>query len=213
MTVSGVLLALAAAAVAGGLVWRLASRRQSLPCPVWLRWMVELDNPFARVARAAEIVASLGLEPGMRVLDAGCGPGRVTVPLAQAVGATGEIVALDMQAGMLSRAEEKTRGAGLGNVRFLQAGLGAGALPRAQFDRAILVTVLGEIPDRHAAMAELFAALKPGGLLSVTEMVFDPHFQGRATVTALAEAAGFRPGAFFGNRIAFTLHLEKPRGG
>ncbi len=27
-------------------LWQLASRRRSLPCPVWLRWLVELDNPF-----------------------------------------------------------------------------------------------------------------------------------------------------------------------
>lgn len=53
-------------------IWRLASRRQSLPCPVWLRWMVELDNPFTKTNRAAEIIRHLNLQPGMTVLDAGC---------------------------------------------------------------------------------------------------------------------------------------------
>lgn len=39
----------------------------------------------------------------MRVLDAGCGPGRLTIPLARQVGPTGEVVALDVQQGMLKR--------------------------------------------------------------------------------------------------------------
>jgi hypothetical protein len=57
------------------LAWRLASRRQSLPCPVWLRWLVELDNPFTRTNRAAYIVETLRLSQGMSVLDAGLRPG------------------------------------------------------------------------------------------------------------------------------------------
>ena len=76
----------AATVAAVALGWRFASRRRSLPCPVWLRWMVELDNPFAPVCRARAIVEHLDLAPGMTVLDGGCGPGRVTVPLARAVG-------------------------------------------------------------------------------------------------------------------------------
>lgn len=125
--------------------WRLASRRQNLPCPVWLRWLVELDNPFTKTNRAAFIVETLALSPGMAVLDAGCGPGRVTVPLAQGVGATGHVVALDIQPGMLARAKAKTTSAGLVNVEFVVAALGNGKLPSNYFDRAVLVTVLGMV--------------------------------------------------------------------
>jgi len=192
------------------LTWRFASRRHSLPCPVWLRWLVELDNPFTRTNRAAVIVRHLELQPGMAVLDVGCGPGRLTIPVARQVGQQGEVVAMDIQPGMLRRAREKAQTANLSNIRFLQAGAGEGKLERGRYDRALLVTVLGEIPDREAALKEIFDALKPGGILSVTEIIFDPHFQGRGTVLRLAGAVGFREKMFFGNRIAFTLNLEKP---
>ncbi len=192
-----------------GVTWRLASRRHSIPCPVWLRWLVELDNPFTKTNRAAVITDHLDLKPGMTVLDAGCGPGRLTIPIAQRVGKDGVVVALDIQPGMLKRAREKAQGVHVTNIQFVEAGLGQGALEHDRFDRAVLVTVLGEIPNREAALKEIHGALKSGGILSVTEIIFDPHFQSRGTVTRLAEAAGFKERAFFGNRIAYTLHLEK----
>jgi SAM-dependent methyltransferase len=191
-------------------VWRFASRRYSLPCPVWLRWLVELDNPFSDTYRADVIIQHLGLQPAMHVLDIGCGPGRLTIPIARQVGPQGEVRAIDIQPGMLQRVKEKARAANLNNIQFLQVGAGEGKLGRGRSDRALLVTVLGEIPNREAALKEIFEALKPGGILSVTEVIFDPHFQGRDTILRLAAMAGFKEKAFFGNRYSFTLNLEKP---
>lgn len=191
--------------------WRFASRRQSLPCPVWLRWLVELDNPFTKTNRSAVIIEHLNIQPEMSVLDMGCGPGRLTIPVAQKVGNRGKVVAVDIQAGMLRRAEEKALKAGVNNIEFVQAGSGEGKLGKSMFDRALLVTVLGEIPDREAAMQEIYDALRPGGILSITEIIFDPHFQRQSTVRKLARLTGFREKAVFGNAIAYTLHLEKPQ--
>lgn len=192
-----------------GLIWRLSSRRHELPCPAWLGWMVEMDNPFTKVNRARVIVGLLELTPGMTVLDAGCGPGRLTLPLAQAVGPQGQVLALDVQEEMLARVREKVQAAVLQNVQYQQGGLGEGKLPQAHFDRAVLVTVLGEIPDQVAALKEIYGALKPGGVLSVTEVIFDPHFQRRETVLQAARAAGFKEKNLFGRSLAYTLHLEK----
>jgi ubiquinone/menaquinone biosynthesis C-methylase UbiE len=114
---------------------------------------------------------------------------------------------------MLSRAQDKAIAANLTNIRFLQVGVGEGKLEPNQSDRALLVTVLGEIPDRPAALKEIFDALKPGGILSVTEIIFDPHYQRRSTILRLAAAVGFQEKTFFGNRFAFTLNLEKPKSG
>jgi len=213
VTVSLVVLLAIVAILLVATTWRLAARRQSLPCPVWLRWFVELDNPFTKTNRAAFIVETLALSKGMTVLDAGCGPGRLTVPLARSVGPAGRVVALDIQPGMLARAKAKTAAAGYTNVEFVAAALGDGTLPVEHFDRAVLATVLGEIPNRAAALAELFRALKPGGILAIVEVIFDPHFQSRNTVSGLAVSTGFRERAFFGHRLAYVIHFEKPNGG
>ncbi len=191
------------------LIWRLASRRQELPFPSWLGWMVEMDNPFTEVNRAAFIVEHLGLEPGMRVLDAGSGPGRLTLPPAAAVGPKGQMLALDIQEEMLARVRRKVQTTGLQNVQYLKAGLGDGKLAQVYFDRSILVTVLGEIPDQLAALIEIYIALKPGGILSMTEFIFDPHFQRQETVKRLAKSAGFQVKQLFGHKLAYTMHFQK----
>ena len=200
-----ILLGSIVAVLIASLIWR----RDALPCPTWLGWMVEMDNPFTEVNRARVIVGLLELAPGMKVLDAGCGPGRLTLPLAETIGPQGEVTALDIQEGMLARVRGKVQAAGLQNVQFLQAGLGAGKLAKAYYDRAVLVTVLGEIPDPLTALKEIHGALKPGGILSVTEVIFDPHFQKRETVLRLAQQAGFNEKNFFGKPLAYTIHLEK----
>ena len=209
MSLLYILPAVIAVIVLVAIIWRFSSRRHSLPCPVWLLWLFEFDNPFTKTNRAAVIIGHLGLQPGMAVLDAGCGPGRLTIPLARAVGEHGRMTAMDIQSGMLRRVEGKAQAANLTNIEYLNAGLGDGVLSPDSYDRALLVTVLGEIPDREAALKEIFAALKPGGILSITELIFDPHFQRRSTVEHLTASTGFRTKAFFGNKIAYTVHVEK----
>jgi ubiquinone/menaquinone biosynthesis C-methylase UbiE len=70
--------------------------------------------------------------------------------------------------------------------------------------------VLGEIPDKQAALREIHGALKPGGILSVTELLPDPHYQPQGKVRRLAAGAGFRLQARHGTWFAFTLNFQKP---
>ena len=188
--------------------WRLVSQRRSLPCPTSLSWL--LDNPLTAGYHSA-VLSRLELSPGLTILDAGCGPGLLTIPTAQAVGAQGSVLALDVQPGMIKRAQERATEAGLSNIRFLVAGLGEGRLPESAFDRALLVTVLGEIPDRLAALREIHRSLKPGGFLSITEVLPDPHYQSSRKTEALTVQAGFRIRNRYGNWFAFTLNVERPQ--
>lgn len=64
-------------------------------------------------------------------------------------------------------------------------------VPPGQFDIVILAHVLGEISDQDATLAGCFRALKGGGVLSVSEIVLDPHFVSQRAVTVLARRAGF----------------------
>ena len=186
--------------------WRLASHRRSLPCPTSLAAL--LDNPFTADYHA-KVVSRLELSPGLHVLDAGCGPGLLSTRIASAVAPQGRVLALDIQPGMIAKARARATAAGISNIDFLVAPLGDGKLPVTQFDRVLLVTVLGEIPDKLAALREIRASLRPGGFLSITEVLPDPHYQSIGKITALAQAAGLRLRNKCGNVLMFTANLER----
>ncbi len=187
----------------------LRQRRRPIPHPPPLTFLFE--NPIVEAfVGPGTLIGRLHLAPGMHVLDAGCGPGRLTVPLARAVGVDGEVVALDGQPAMLAKLERRLKAEGITNVRPLRSGLGEGALQTETFDRVLLAMVLGEVRGREAAVRELYAALRPGGILSVTEIFGDPDYRGPATVRREVEVAGFRLVERHGGFPAYTLNFRKP---
>jgi ubiquinone/menaquinone biosynthesis C-methylase UbiE len=200
-------LAVVVLSAALALLWQ---RRRPMMHPPRLTFLFEnsLVNAFVGPER---LIQRLDLAPGMRVLDAGCGPGRLTIPLARAVGPDGEIVALDSQREMLGKLERRLEAEGIRNVLPVRAVLGEGVLEEGGFDRVVLAMVLGEARDRREAARELYAALRPGGVLSVTEIFGDPDHRRPATIQREVEAAGFRLARRFGGFPAFTLNFEKPR--
>jgi ubiquinone/menaquinone biosynthesis C-methylase UbiE len=189
--------------------WRFSSRRWKLPCPASLIWMLE-HRIMESVAGSEILIKRADVQPGMQVLDAGCGPGRVSIPLGSYLGEDGSVTALDLQESMLAKLRERIKKSGLSNIRPLRAALGEGLLLANTFDRAIMVTVLGEIPDRAAALDEIYRSLKPGGILSITEVLPDPHYQIRTKVEALGKQAGFGIEYAYRGLRAYTLNLRKP---
>ena len=205
LVVGGAGLAFAAAAV----LILLHRRYRHEPCPWWLS--VLLENPYMNaVAGSSRLLDRARLMSGMRVLDVGCGPGRIAIPAAERVGPEGEVVALDVQPQMLKKLEERSAASGLTNILTVLGDAGEAELEESSFDRALLVTVLGEIPDPAAALRGICAALKPGGILSVTEAIPDPHYQRPGRVKRLCEAEGLRLERTFDAALAFTMNFRKP---
>jgi len=192
------------------IIWRFSSNRRSVPCPSWLGWLVELDNPILRNNRASEIISHLELRPEMKVLDFGCGPGRLTIPIAKQIQSPGSVTAFDIQPAMLERVRVKAVRENLSNIDYVQGAAGEDKLGDHQYDRALLVTVLGEIPDKRVLLKEIYHSLKSGGWLSITEAIADPHFQTYRNVQGLAGEAGFKEKDFFGNGISFTAIFKRP---
>jgi ubiquinone/menaquinone biosynthesis C-methylase UbiE len=185
-------------------------RKKPFPCPSTLSFF--LENPYMKsAAGSALLIKRMDLRPGMRVLDVGCGPGRLTIPMAKQVGQTGEVVALDIQENMLKKLKKRIESNKLKNIKTILGGAGQGHLKETNyFDRAILVTVLGEIPDKKKALEEIFQALKPKGILSITEVLPDPDYQRKKAVIKLTDSIGFVLESKYSKFLSYTMNFLKP---
>ncbi|MBX6772985.1 MAG: class I SAM-dependent methyltransferase [Chloroflexi bacterium] len=161
------------------------------PCPPWLAWW--LESPLAdRLAGTTATLDQIGLRPGQQVLEIGPGPGRLLIPASRRVLPGGTVTGLELQPAMAARLRRRAERAGATNLSVVQGDAAAPPFPPASFDVIVLCTVLGEITDRTAALAHCRNLLRPGGVLSITELRPDPHYLPLATVRDLAESAGFR---------------------
>ena len=128
------------------------------PCPYALAWLV--DNPIRRCYMGS-VLDRVGIRPGEQVLELGPGPGAFTVKAARRTEPDGTLVAVDIQPKMIAAVERKVREADLTNVETHVASAYELPLEDESVDRALLVTVLPEIPDRQRALVELRRVLKP----------------------------------------------------
>ena len=176
------------------------------PCPYAVAWLV--DNPLRR-RYMRPVLDRVGIQPGDRVLELGPGPGAFTIEASRRTEPGGALVAVDVQPKMIAAVDRKVREAGLTNVETHVASAYDLPLEEGSVDRAFMVTVLPEIPDRQRALAELRRVLKPGGVLSVTEELMDPDYPLARTTIRWVEEAGFELTERHGNWWVYTLNFRR----
>jgi ubiquinone/menaquinone biosynthesis C-methylase UbiE len=180
-------------------------RKNPSACPYGQRFWVEAPHPFITRARLREILEP---ESGERVLEVGPGTGYYTLELAEWVGDEGAVEIFDLQQEMLEHTMRAAADRGLANVRPTQGDAQSLPYDDDSFDAAVLVTVLGEIPDQDAALRELERVLKPGGRLVVGELFGDPHMVTLTSLRRRAEAAGLVYEGRVGPKLGFFARLR-----
>ena len=110
------------------------------------------------------------LRPGMALVDIGCGPGTITLDLAELV-APGAVIGIDQAAAVIevARAEAGRRGVDRSLVRFEQAAAEATGLADASADVVHAHQVLQHVADPLAVIAEMARICRPGGILAVRD--------------------------------------------
>jgi ubiquinone/menaquinone biosynthesis C-methylase UbiE len=116
---------------------------------------------------AADLVRLAALRPGERVLDVACGTGVVARLASERVGGTGSVAGLDVDPAMLAVARSAAPEGMF--IEWHAASAEAMPLPDASFDVVLCQMGLQFVPDRNAALREIWRVLAPGGrlLLSV----------------------------------------------
>ena len=110
-------------------------------------------------------LSRLGVAAGWRCLEVGCGAGSVARWLAERVGDTGRVVATDLDTRFIDDH-------GYANLETRQHDLMSGPPEHAAFDVVHARAVVEHVPDHHTALANLLAAVRPGGWVLVEDVDF-----------------------------------------
>lgn len=112
-----------------------------------------------------DIVALLGLKPGMSVADIGAGTGLFTLPFSQAVGAGGKVYAVEIAWNFLEHIQARATKARAANVQTVLCTERSVELPETSIDLAFICDVYHHFEYPQASLASMHKALKPGGEL------------------------------------------------
>jgi ubiquinone/menaquinone biosynthesis C-methylase UbiE len=124
-------------------------------------WQAQLAPAQSR------LLACASLAPGERVLDVACGTGLVTFAAAQAVGAAGIVVGVDISGEMIDAAARRAVERNVSNASFARMDAEHLELPAAGFDVALCALGLMYVPDPGSAVREMRRMLRPGGRMVI----------------------------------------------
>jgi ubiquinone/menaquinone biosynthesis C-methylase UbiE len=139
-------------------------------CPFWVQYL--LISPLRRLLEPAKKLLGAHIEPGMTVVEPGCGFGYFSLPMARMVGPEGRVISLDIEPRAIARLERRARRAGLSErviartCEPLDMGIDEYA---GQVDRVVVMHTLHELDDLPGHLAQFRALLKPDGRLLVME--------------------------------------------
>lgn len=175
----------------------------SRPAADWIR---TLERP-ERVAslRIPDVIARLGLGPGVRVADIGAGPGVFALPFASAVGSA-PVYAVEVDQALLDHIGMRAREQQLSNIRLVLGRFEDPTLAEASVDLVFFHDVLHHIADRPTYLRNVARAVAPGGRIAIIERTGgrgdDMHLTPAQVTTMMAEAG-------FGNAQPVDLFTDK----
>ncbi len=136
--------------------------------PTERKRLVAQAEAFADEAGA--LLDQLGVRPGWRAIDVGCGPLGVVQLLADRVGPAGRVVGLEREATFAAMARLELAERGVTNAEVIEADIRDNAVPADSFDLAHERLVLIQSPEPDAVLASMIRMVRPGGLVVAEEL-------------------------------------------
>ena len=181
-----------------------AYREQGSHVMSW-RTQWTLDNPVRGMLQSPQKMFGHLVEPGMTVIDTGCGTGFFTMALARMVGESGKVIAVDLQAEALVKLEKKVENAGLHRrVETWKCDAeDIGVLPKADF--VLSAYMAHEVPDINIYFHRMAECVKRNNRMLLVEPKFHVSPNSYREEVAAAIKAGFEldslPSIFFSHAV------------
>lgn len=143
-----------------------------------IRWAHLYHLLFGRklTAEHRSAIEAADLQPGEKVLDAGCGPGTMAIAMAAKTGDEGEVVGIDASMDMIGEAR-RTAAKESSTARFESAAIESLPFADGTFDAASSTFMLHHLPEDVQAkgLAEVRRVLKPGGRFVIVDFSSESH--------------------------------------
>ena len=159
-------------------------------CPWYVGYII--DNPLRYLVQQPRRMLEPHIQPGMTVLDIGCGMGIFTRAMARMVGDGGRVVAVDLQQKMLDVLMKRARRDGTSHRVHPHACEANRLGIDEQADFGIACAMVHEVPDKDRLFREILASLKPGATFLVLEPAGHVTRKAMDETARVAEDAGFR---------------------
>jgi ubiquinone/menaquinone biosynthesis C-methylase UbiE len=130
-------------------------------------WLIRPERE--QEENASESFDRLGLEPGMTIVDMGCGNGFWTLPMAKEVGQDGRVLAVDIQREMLSKLKARGAQQSLNNIEPILGKVNDPRLPIGEVDMVLMVDVYHEFSHPQSMLWSIRRSLKPKGVVALLE--------------------------------------------
>jgi tocopherol O-methyltransferase len=142
------------------------------------------SHPESLLNMNQALASRVGIRPGQRILDAGCGVGGTSIWLAKRYNA--EVVGITPVASQISHAQQYAREQGVDDrVSFEQQDFTCTGFPDGSFDVVIALESVCHAPDKSRFLSEAKRILRPGGRLGITEYMLPSKPQNEADIRLL----------------------------
>jgi SAM-dependent methyltransferase len=121
------------------------------------------------------LLDGIGIKPGERVIDIGCGPGGVLDLLAKRVGPSGAVLGIERSPHFVELARRFIHDRGLAQVEVREGDAYDTGLPRASFDGGHMRLVLVNVPEPERIVREMVSLVRPGGWVASFEADYLAH--------------------------------------
>jgi ubiquinone/menaquinone biosynthesis C-methylase UbiE len=174
-----------------------AAQLSSRPAEEWQKTLEAA--PRVESLRVDEVIAKVGLKPGMVVADLGAGTGLFAVPMGKAVAPGGKVYAVEIDEGYFGMIGAKAKAASVSNVQTVLGEFTDPKIPNQDVDVGFFHDVLHHVQDRAGYLKSLARYVKPSGRVVIIDLKADqsPHkgqpdlIVSEAQVTDWMKAAGF----------------------
>jgi predicted methyltransferase len=186
-------------------------------------WLIR--NKREREEATSRMREELRLKTGMSVCDMGSGNGYHTLPMAEAVGGTGKVYAVDVQPEMIVMLNERIAEKAITNIEPIIGEVDDPKLPPNSCDIILLVDVYHEFSHPEAMLTGMKKALKPGGQVVLVEFraeddsvpIKPEHKMSKAQITKEMNANGLKlvrefDGLPWQHMMFFSLDVAAPGG-